>query len=161
MVSQRNAFADDILQERRVAPDRMIQDAACDHSWGDIEAEFEVDVERDVDDAVLEDSAFRVGLDDDQHVQIRVRSRVATSLGTKETELEQFRSKDLALFGEAVQRALSDGRARHGCSIASRDLSCHRCDRSSFDKMMGPFRLAYLATILRAADVRASQKSAP
>jgi hypothetical protein len=27
--------------------------------------------------------------------------------------------------------------------------------------MMGPFRLAYLATILRAADVRASQKSAP
>jgi len=119
-------------------------------------------VERDVDDAVLEYGAFGIGLDDDEDVQIRAGSGLAPSLGAEEAKLEQFRSKNLArVFGEAVQRAVSDRGARHGCRIASRDLSCHRCDTSSIDKVMGPFRLAYLATILRAADVRASQKSAP
>ena len=34
--SQRNAFADDILQERSLAPDRIIQDAARDHPSGEM-----------------------------------------------------------------------------------------------------------------------------
>ena len=43
--SQRQAFAERILQERSLAPDRIIRDAATNHSWGDLEAKLEVDAE--------------------------------------------------------------------------------------------------------------------
>lgn len=120
-MSQRNAVANDILQERRPAPNWIVQDSRSDHARGDIESEFEVDVERDVNDAVLECRTFSVGLDDDEDVQIRVRARVAASLGAEETEFQQLRAEDLAsLFGEAVECALSDRGTRHGCSITSR-----------------------------------------
>lgn len=89
---------------------------------------------------VLEGGAFRVGLDDDEHVQIRVGSGLATSLGTQETQFQQVGAKDLAsICGESIQRALSDRGADHGCSITSRfpfqsdrlgrDLACHGCGR--------------------------------
>jgi hypothetical protein len=64
-----------------------------DDARGDIEAEFEVDVEGDVDDAVLEGDALRVWLDNDEDVQVRVGSRVAAGLGAEETEVQQVPPK--------------------------------------------------------------------
>ena len=127
-MSQRNAFANDILQERRLAPHWIVQDSRRDHARGNRDPEFEVDIERDVDDSVLECRTFSVGLDDDEDVEIRVRSRVAASLGADETELQQLRAEDLAsLLGEAVECALSDWGTRHGCSITSRFSSQSDC----------------------------------
>jgi hypothetical protein len=79
----------------------MVQNARGEDARGDVDRELEVDVERDVDDAVFESRTFVIRLHDNEYVDVGLRRGIAPCFGA-----EQAQISDVA--GELVPSALHE-----------------------------------------------------
>ena len=65
----------------------MVQNSWSDDARRDVDAELEVDVEGDVDDAIVEGHALVFRLDDDEHVDVGLGCGVAACFGPEEAQV--------------------------------------------------------------------------
>jgi hypothetical protein len=73
---------------KSVSRHRMIQNPWRHNARRDVDAERQVDVEGDVDGAILERRAFALRVDDYKHVDVRVGRGLATRFGTEQAHID-------------------------------------------------------------------------
>lgn len=101
----------------------MIQNGGSDHAWGNVDAELEIDVECDVDDAILERRALVVRLDNDQYIDVGFGRGVASRFGSEETQVGDMPVEIASKPFDELHKSASPLRLdSHGRSIAARTI---------------------------------------
>src|SRR5206468_1886808 len=85
--SQWDAVALERANERRDAPDRMLEDRLLNHPGRDVNVVREVDIERDVENEVFGFQPATV--DNDEDIEIRFRGRVAPRFRPEQLQGDQ------------------------------------------------------------------------
>lgn len=73
----------------------MVEDAWRHDARRDVDVVFEVNIERNVDDAVFEGRASIFGLHDNEHVEIRIGCGFAARLGPEQPHIQNVFSQRL------------------------------------------------------------------